>query len=335
MTLILAKGFVALVPVVAHLLVLLAMDGYKLVRVRTVLVSVGFGGVAALGSQMSNDALLGATQLTLADYSFTVAPLVEEAFKASWLIFLISSRRLGFLVDAAILGFAVGVGFALAENLLFLSLRPEAGLLVWVVRGLGTAVMHGSTMVLFTVLAQAACERSARVRPWFFLGPFILAVAVHAIFNRFFISPVVSAAGLVVGLPALMYLVFRLGDRSLQNWLGEGFQTDSDLLEAINEGQLTQTPVGTYLLTLQEKFPPEIVADMFCLLKITVELSIEAKGLLMMRKQGFDVGPSGETREKLAEVAFLERAIGPIGRLAVGPLLPRGRKDFWQQQLLE
>lgn len=335
MALMLAKGLSALLPVVAHLLVLLAMDGYKLVRMRTVLLSVGFGVAAALASQVVNDAILQSTSLEYSFYSTNLAPLVEESFKAVWLIYLIATRRVGFLVDCAILGFAVGVGFALTENLVVLSLRHEAGLIVWVIRGFGTAVMHGTTVALLAVAAQSICERKSRIRPWFFLPGFLLAVGVHSAFNRFFISPAMSAAGLLLGLPVLMYLVFRLGDRSLQQWLGAGFDTDGQLLQAINRGQVTRTPVGTYLLSLQQRFPPEIVADMFCLLKITVELSIEAKGLLMMRKQGFAISPSDEVQEKLAEVTFLEKSIGPTGRLAVGPLLPRGRKDFWQRQFLE
>lgn len=335
MTLMLAKGLSALMPVVAHLLALLAMDGYKLVRMRTVLLSVGFGVLAALASQMVNDAILRNTSLEHSFYSMNLAPLVEEFFKSLWLVYLMTTRRIGFLVDAAVLGFAVGVGFALTENLLFLSLRPEASLVVWVIRGFGTAVMHGTTVALLAVTAQSVCEQKTHIRPWYFLPGFLLAVAVHAAFNRFYISPALSAAGFLLGLPVLMYLVFRAGDRRLQKWLGSGFDTDSQLLQAINRGQVTETPVGSYLLSLQKRFPPEVVADMFCLLKITVELSIEAKGLLLMRKQGFEVDPSQEVREKLTEVAFLEKSIGPTGRLAVGPLLPRGRKDFWQRQLLE
>ena len=334
MTLLLAKGLSALLPVVVHLLVLLAMDGYKLVRMRTVMISVGMGLAAALGSQVVNNAILRHSALDLPLYSAYVAPFVEEGLKSVWVIYLIATRRVGFLVDAAILGFAVGVGFALTENTLFLTLRPQAGLLVWAIRGLGTAVMQGSTMALLAVLAQGVCERASRVRPWHFLPGLGLAVAVHSLFNQFFISPALSAAGLLAGLPALMYFVFRMSDRGLQKWLGAGFDTDAQLLGAINRGQVTQTPLGSYLLSLQERFPPTIVADMFCLLRITVELSIEAKGLLLMRKQGFTVEPSPEIEEKLKEFAFLEKSIGPTGRLAVGPLLPRGRKDFWQRQLL-
>ncbi len=331
----LAKGFSALLPVVIHLLVLLAMDGYKLVRMRTVLMALGFGLLAALASQVVNDAILKNSALELSYYSAHIAPFIEESFKSAGLIFLIATRRVGFLVDAAILGFAVGVGFALTENLVFLSLRPDASLLVAVIRGLGTAVMHGSTVALLGVMAQGVCERKPHIKPWFFIPGFAVSVIVHSAFNQFFISPALSAAGLLVGLPGLMYLVFQASNRSLQKWLGAGFDTDSELLESINKGQVTETPVGRYMLTLRKMFSPETLADIFCLLKITVELSIEAKGLLLMRQHGFDIGASDEIQEKLEEVVFLEKSIGPTGRLAIGPMLPKGRKDFWQRQLLE
>jgi len=334
MALLLVKGLSSLLPVVAHLLVLLAMDSYKLVRMTRVLLAVVCGIAAAFLSQIVNDTLLLRSGLELSFYSPFVAPFIEEAFKAVFLVYFIATRRVGFLVDGAILGFAVGVGFALTENLLFLNLHPEAGLLVWIVRGFGTAVMHGSTQALLAVLAQGVCERVEHVRFWHFLPGFMLAVGVHSAFNQFFLSPAVSAAALLLGIPVLMFTVFRMSDRNLQKWLGSGLDRDSELLDAINRGRVTKTPVGSYLLSLQDRFPPDVVADMFCLLKLSVELSIEAKGMLMMRKQGFEVGASPGLEERLTEVAFLERNIGPTGRLAIGPLLPRGRKDFWQRQLL-
>ena len=60
-----------------------------------------------------------------------VAPLTEEAAKAVFIIWLLVRRRLGFAVDAAIAGFAVGAGFAVVENLDYLqghAGRPDLGL---------------------------------------------------------------------------------------------------------------------------------------------------------------------------------------------------------------
>ena len=46
-----------------------------------------------------------------------IAPLTEETGKAALVVTLVATARVGFLVDAAVLGFAVGTGFALFENL--------------------------------------------------------------------------------------------------------------------------------------------------------------------------------------------------------------------------
>ena len=46
----------------------------------------------------------------------------RSSLKALIVVVLIRTHRIGFLVDAAILGFAVGTGFALVENLYYLRL---------------------------------------------------------------------------------------------------------------------------------------------------------------------------------------------------------------------
>lgn len=334
MVLMLAKSLSALLPAAAHLAGLLAMDGYKLVRMRSVLLALAWGVLAAGIGTFLNDAFLLHLEMTKSTYSAWLAPVIEESLKAGWLAYLIFSRRVGFPVDAAILGFASGVGFAISENLLFLALRGDISLVVWIVRGFGTAVMHGSTVAIFGILAQTWCEQKTALRPWHFLPGLLAAMILHSFFNRFIISPAASAFGLLVGVPTLMYLIFRASNRSLEMWLGKGLDVDAQLLEAINQGRFTETPVGNYLLSIRDRFAPETVADMFCLLRLSLELSLEAKGLLLMRQQGFEVGPSAEIPEKLMEVQFLRKSIGPTGRLALGPLLPKGRKDLWQREFL-
>jgi hypothetical protein len=91
-----------------------------------------------------------------------LAPVVEEALKAAFLVFRIRTGRVGFLVDAAIHGFAVGAGFALVENVYYLNRLDDAPLGVWVVRGFGTAVLHGSTTAMFAVLGKGISDRRDR-----------------------------------------------------------------------------------------------------------------------------------------------------------------------------
>src|SRR5436305_10003236 len=113
-------AMLALVPVAAFLGALLYLDSYKVVRARAVLAMVIVGaGVALLGFVVNAAALqvLHVDTTTLTRY---VAPVTEEVLKGSVLAYLVRAHRVGFLVDAAILGFAVGTGFALVENLYYL-----------------------------------------------------------------------------------------------------------------------------------------------------------------------------------------------------------------------
>src|SRR5205807_9111089 len=54
----------------------------------------------------------------------------EESAKAALLVVLIATGRVGFLVDAAVLGFSIGTGFALFENIWYLQTLPHASLML-------------------------------------------------------------------------------------------------------------------------------------------------------------------------------------------------------------
>ena len=61
----------------------------------------------------------------------------------SFVVLLTTTKRVGFMVDAAILGFATGAGFAVAENPHYLATVGNTNLLLWIVRGFGTGVLKG------------------------------------------------------------------------------------------------------------------------------------------------------------------------------------------------
>ena len=70
------------------------------------------------------------------------------------------------------------------------------------------------------------------------------------------------------------------------------------------------------------------------LLRLYTELALRAKGVLMMRESGFDVPVDEATREKFAELRYLEKSVGSTGRLALAPMLHMSHKDLWQLYML-
>ena len=116
----LLPSLVALLPVLLFLAALRALDSFKLVLLRAVALTVAAGAAAAGLGYLLHGALLERWPLDIATLSRYVAPLTEELLKGAIVVALVLTRRIGFLVDAAIFGFAVGTGFALVENLHFL-----------------------------------------------------------------------------------------------------------------------------------------------------------------------------------------------------------------------
>ena len=115
-----------LLPVVIFLVVLVYMDSYKLVSLKTVLGVITLGGLSAIAALYVNGWLLDLFSMNLKQYSRYVAPIAEESLKALVIIYLFRSSKIGFLVDSAIMGFAVGAGFALVENFYYLQSHTDA-----------------------------------------------------------------------------------------------------------------------------------------------------------------------------------------------------------------
>lgn len=332
---ILIQGPVGLLPVLAFLGALVWLDSYKLVRLRTVLAVIAAGSLAAWAALYLNGWLIGALGVELQTYSRYVAPLVEETLKALVIVYLFHTNRIGFLVDAAIMGFAVGAGFALVENFYYLQQHGSAQPGVWVVRGFGTAIMHGGVAAMFAIMAQTLTERQMKIGLLYYLPGLVVAVVLHSVFNHFLVAPVLQAAGTLLVLPPLLQFVFRRSARTLHAWLELDFDADARLIETITSGEFRESKIGRFLDDVRTKFEGPVVVDMLCYLRVYTELAIRAKAVLMARENGLELPMDEGTREKFAELRYLERSIGKTGCLAMRPFLIMERKDLWQLQVLE
>jgi RsiW-degrading membrane proteinase PrsW (M82 family) len=323
---------VGLLPVLGFLAGLVALESYKLVRLRMVVAVVAAGAVVAGACYLASVPLMDALSLDLARYSRYVAPVLEELVKAAVVGVLVHTHRVGFLVDGAILGFAAGAGFAVVENLHYQGIA-DGGLGTWIVRGFGTAIMHGGATAIYTMATLALLER-VRPRVLAFVPGFAIAVVLHSAFNHMFLSPKLSTLAVLVVIPPLILIVFHRSEAAVSDWLGRGFDSDAERLELIRSGRLSGSPIGRYLGTLRTRFDGPVVADLLCYLRLYTELAMRAKGVLMMRENGFEVPLDDETKAKFDEMRYLEKSIGRTGLLALRPVLPMSQKELWQLHML-
>lgn len=330
----LLRAAIGVLPVLSFLAALLALDSYKLLRLRTVVAVIAAGCAAAGASYLVGWTAVGHAGLDFTIYSRYLAPLAEESLKAAVIVGLIRAHRIGFLVDAALCGFAVGAGFALVENLYYLGQLTDTHLAIWIVRGFGTAFLHGGIQAIFAAMALANIDQRGRMDARAIVPPLLLAALVHAAFNRFVLPPIQQTLLVIVCLPPLLLWVFARSERAVEGWIGAGFDNDREMLELLASGAFSQSPTGQYLHQLRARFPGEVVADLVCYLRLHAELALRAKGVLMMRENGIEVAIDPQVGEKLEEMRYLERSVGPTALRTLQPLLHMSRRDLWQLYML-
>lgn len=329
------KALIALLPVIALVIVLDHLDSHRLLGARFILKVFVAGGIVAVISAFVNGFVLDYSQAGFLNYTRYGAPIVEETLKASVLVFLFRTNRIGFLIDAGILGFTVGAGFSFVENIYYLTLAADAHYGTWFVRGFGTAIMHGGATAIFAILAQTLTERHLKMNPLLYLPGLLAAIILHSIFNHFPVSPVLSTSVTLLILPTLLFMLFERSTVSIHNYLEVDFDSHKRLLRQIEHGELSGCEAGRFLLDLKQVVTGPVARDMIYYFHLHTELVLSAEQLLLAREQGINVSIDKEIIEKLTEFHGLEKSIGKAGMKAMRPHLHFSHKELWEVHLLD
>src|SRR6266705_5120143 len=113
------------------------------------------------------------------------APFVEEIFKSLVLLYLVRRADTTSFVDGAVYGFASGIGFAIAENMLYLSrVDMDTGLVLGTIRAFISSMGHGSStaMVGMAVAGFPLGNINHPLLRWV-IG-LAVAIAFHTAFNN-------------------------------------------------------------------------------------------------------------------------------------------------------
>jgi RsiW-degrading membrane proteinase PrsW (M82 family) len=324
---------IALAPALIFLTVLWFMDSFRLVRPSSIALALLYGAGAALGCEALHGWLVPALGLESQTFSRYVAPFTEEIAKAGFIGLLIARGRVGFLVDAAVQGFAIGTGFAIVENATYLRDFGDAPLMLWAVRGLGTGVLHGATTAMAGIIGKAIADRYPRL-PLPIVPGIAFAVVIHSIYNHLLAYPAAGAVIMLLVLPIVVVAVFERSEQATREWVGAGLDLDLTLLQLVMSDGFQATRFGSYLRALPSHFEGVVVADMFCLLRIELELAVQAKAWLIAHQAGLDLPVDDDLRAALAERAYLQKSIGRTGMLALEPLRVTSHRDYWHRHLL-
>lgn len=182
------------------------------------------GGAVGISALIANAMLTSFRWLDMLMLSRFISPIIEEVLKSVLLIYLVRRPKFTYFVDGAIYGFALGMGFAIVENMIYLSNNPSA--ITALSRVFSTNLMHATvTSLIGITLGRAKFFR--------FSGRFItmviglsMAIVIHSGFNnlvtrvngRLLLIYAISFG--LVGL-ALVVWIIRQGLLEEKEWIEE------------------------------------------------------------------------------------------------------------------
>lgn len=324
---------ISLLPVIIFLLVLNSLDTFKLLRPAIIFSAILWGSICALLAYPINTYFFSVFD----EYIVTglTAPFVEEFLKFTFVALLFYKNKLGFLADALIIGFASGTGFSIIENIFYLNQIDSQNLMLWAIRGLGTAIMHGTATAISAVISQNLISKREIVKSDYLVLGLAIGFLIHAIFNNFFLPPLFQTVLQISLLPLIVIQIFTKSEKSLRNWMEEQSSSEFELLRMIKKGDFKSTRAGKYILSIKSRFTPEVILDMLAYIQLNIELSIKAKGILLMKEAGFEPEKEEEIKSLLNELDFLSKSIGKTGMRTLSPIIRLSGKDIWKLNLLK
>ncbi len=324
-----------LLPVLAFLAILIQSDSFKLVRRGFVLRLIIAGAGAALIAYFAGKTVMLQAGIDYEAFVQVGGPILEEALKALVVIYLIRINRIGFVIDAVIAGFAIGAGFALLENYFYLQVLGQGQTALWVVRGFGTAIMHGGATAIFAILAQLLTPQEKKGSLLRFLPGFGAAVLLHVLFNQFLAYPVSSTIAMMAGLAASLGFVLHRDRQSIDQWLEVDFDEYRRLLLEIRSGAFGKDSMGRVLESLRIRFDPAEIAEIIHYVELHTELVLFAEEILKAQGRGAAIEVPEAIKGKLAHFHYLEERIGRAVRLVLGRHLKFSRYEFFQLYKLQ
>ena len=332
---------VALVPVLVMLALFIWLDVFKLMTFWETVGLLLLGAVTAGAAYPLSGMFIDALPLGFSNYSRFVAPWIEEFIKGFAVVGLFWFNRIGYKLDAVISGFAIGAGFSVVENILYLMRYPELAANVWMVRGLGTAVMHGTTCAVLAATAHEFAERETRGAAsefdfnllWFIPG-LLIAVAIHTAFNQFPDKPLLAMIGTLAVAPFVIMAIFRFGAVEAQHWLAEERLETRAALSAWEADKYPDDESGRKISALVARCDDTMAAGMREYCQLQTWLLLQAEDTLHDQVEDTEKLHI-EGKAAFARLAELKRELGKTNVATLKALLPFSRNDYWEISELE
>lgn len=322
-----------LIPII-FLYFISALDVHTQRRRRLLVTSFIWGVVSFSIAYLTFTALVNNRVFSLQQVVTVGAPITEELLKAGCLYILARRLQIRSAVDGAEYGFAVGIGFSVVENLLYLSsAAPGTGLETTLARVLSTNLMHGLTTGIVGATLGSNYYRSRRVVQVRTTLAILLAIGIHVVFNQIVLhadSASLVAIAIMFGLSGLAILLFviTLAMNAERDWIEKQLKQDN-----VSAGERMAVANPGVFADLLAKQKIGLDENQMKMLNEYVQLQgeraiLQRKIALNERMENYEPLLKQEI-ELNQEISELSRKMGIYLRLIVRLVMPSAEDTAW------
>jgi len=310
-------------------------DFYQVGQFPTILKCLVWGGVAYAPATFTNLVLKNIGLTNSENLVHLIAPIHEEIFKGLILLYFVRHARFSYSVDGAIYGFAVGIGFAVIENIDYIRIDIPAAQIIAVQRIFSANLIHASSSALIGIALGTTRIRRFRLHWPIFIFGTAIAIGQHMFYNMINHN---GTRSLVVAIltgflsVGLILILMKFSQKQAQNWIKERLGMDDRVTrnEVIAIDRLANT--DKVLLPVVERFGPETASQVEQLLYLQARIGIKRKAL-----EGFGKNDTirsaveAEINRMRMEMENVQREIGTYAMLFVRGLFSEEMLSVWDQ----
>lgn len=267
-----------------------------------------------------------------------VAPVVEELLKSIILIYIVSRADFNYVVDGALYGFGAGIGFAVIENVQYITdpSRAKTVLLVAVMRVFSTNLMHATGSGLIgTGLAYGRGNVSMQARIGMALAGYGFAILNHMGFNILVnmktAAIVLLVFAIVMGVTgaALIWYIIRRGMSIQKDWVSEKLGMADRVTQQETKMVRNIETVDEVLLPVQQRFGSAKASLVRSLIYKQAEIGIKRKLLDSANSESRKADIEAIIQDLGKDVQDLRNRIGAYCMLLVREVYLGNEGQMW------
>lgn len=320
-----------LIPLV-FLYIIWSLEIYALARIKLLLAALVWGA-AAFGIALAiQTGLFRAGILTLNQIALVSSPVLEEVLKAALIIALSARMRLRYAIDGTAYGFAIGTGFAIGENLLYISQNPEFALDVTLARLLSSSLMHTFTTAIIGAAAGSGIYLGRRARVNRVVVALIGVVIVHAIFNQIANAQqgfLLLVIGITIGMGGTGILILLIH----QQLKTEGQSIERELSDTLSRGELAATLHPEQIAATLSKHRADMTPQRAHLIQEYISLqaqrAILKKGQILSRRPKFAQALENQLHHIDQQLMSLRSDMGLYTWVWLRTVVPSEESQMW------